>query len=337
MQQYDDWQANNPGSSRSSSSEPPSRSDPREEASRRRREDQLRAQEEERARHAQDASRREQEWRRDESARRQAEESQRRTRDDGTWARQSNGMNRREQLATTGETRRAADARELAEHERNTILRREEDTRRSEEERREDERVRRRMDDKRRREQEGIARRQQEADAAARAARRDIVYQISPQSVPGPSQPPPSLTPSQQVVEAARVAAISRGPVMPVAAPLPSRPSSSSQNPTFQDPYGPPPMPLESPSRYDYDTDVEGTAERKASWLRNRHPPQNDHTPTRMRPLNGCVISCSLWPSILKYIFVNSGSFTLHQLPPHHQHLQRWGSYDILLSCLNIN
>lgn len=286
-QQYDDWQANHPSSSRSSSSEPPTRSDPREEASRRRREDQLRAQEEERARHAQDAMRREQEWRREESARRQAEERDRRTRDEAAWSRQSNEVKRRDQVAAAAEARRAAEARELAEHERNARVRREEeDARQSEEER-----MKRRVEDKRRREQDGIARRQQEADAAARAARRDIVYQIPASPGPGPSQPPLSLTPGGHAIEAARAAARG-GPSMPVAAPIPSRPAIPGQNfpdSAFQEHYAPPRMPIESPSKYEDDTDVEGTGERRAPWMRNRQPTYNELTPSRTRPLNGCV------------------------------------------------
>ncbi|PSS34205.1 hypothetical protein PHLCEN_2v1755, partial [Hermanssonia centrifuga] len=244
VDRYERWRSG--ADSRASSS---LSSDPRsrEDSARRKRE----AQEQERAMHAKEAVQREEEWKRQDLAKRQAEELERRVREESSWARQPSEVRYRE----ASEARRAADAREAAEHERiaqAARLKREEDVRRqqSDDERREEERSRRRADERRRQEQDGILRRQQEAEASARAARREIVAASGS-----------------------------------VTTPQPSRPASSSQNTSFTDPYGraPPTMPLESPSRYDDDTDVEGTYDRNMPWQRSRHA---DQTPTKAKHLN---------------------------------------------------
>ncbi|KAI0943640.1 hypothetical protein AcW1_002756 [Taiwanofungus camphoratus] len=242
----------------------------REEASRRRREEQQRAQEEERAeraRHALEAARREQDWQREEFARRQAEERERQAREEGAWVRQSMDSRRQDEAVTVAE-RRASEARALAERERQAErIRRGDEARRSQTEdpRREDE-LKRRADERRRQEQEGIIRRQQEAEAAALAVRLDVATRLSPA--------PPAGNSSQQTPRN-----------IPVAAPQPSHPSSSSQGQSFVDPYssssGLSIMPLESPTKNDDDssTDVEGT-ERHQPWHKQRH---TDHTPTKSK------------------------------------------------------
>lgn len=287
VQRYEDWRANG-GVVRT-----PSASDTREDAVRRKREEQQRAQEEERARQALEAARREQEWRREEQRKEEAETRERHVREEAEWAR----LARRDEPPSAAEIRRAADARAMAELERNAQaerLRREEDGRRpqSDDERREDERLRRRLEDKRRQEQDGILRRQQEADAAARAARRDIAYGLTPESSITPS---PERSSQQDTVGrryGGEVASATRGgPVsMPIAAPQ-SRPPSANNQGYSSESYGnagPPPMPLESPTRYDYDssTDVEGRPEAEVPWHRRQG---HAETPTKGKRLQNGI------------------------------------------------
>ncbi|KAI0342394.1 Mov34-domain-containing protein [Trametopsis cervina] len=197
-----------------------------------------RRRDQERAVQAQEAIQREVEWRMQDSARRQAEERERRVQEEAAWARQSHEVRQRE----LDEAKRL-EAREAAEYERAAARR---GYVYSDEERKEEEKRRRQLE-RRREEQEGILRRQQEADAAARAARReiatstptsDLLYRRSqePETLPRGGYPDSSTgyRPST---------------------PQGARPSSSSQGrSTFNGPYV---LPLESPMKYEDDTDTD--------------------------------------------------------------------------------
>ncbi|CAL1709808.1 unnamed protein product [Somion occarium] len=276
VERYEDWYKG-VSSSRSSSSEPP-QSESKDEIVRRKHEQERRTLEEERAQQALEAARQEQEWRRTSLSRRHTEE---RFGEGSSYPRQSSDSRRRDDLAATAE-QRAAEARELAEHERNARMRREEDARRQVEE--DAIKQKQRLEEKRRQEQDGILRRQQEAEAAARAARRDVTY--------GQTSVPNVLAsrPEQNVYsKRSNDADAGRGEIsMPVATPQPSRPASSSQNAvlhSYLDATMPTAMPLESPNRFDYDssTDAEGTGESKMLWQRSRHGGSANQTPTKTK------------------------------------------------------
>ncbi|KAL4248590.1 peptidase M67C family protein [Abortiporus biennis] len=272
VQRYEDWQAQ-ASTSRTASGES---METRDEANQRKREEAQRALEQERARHAIEATRREQEWKREESIRRPTEDIDPRRVD--PWGRPAGEpARRRDEAAAAAEARQA---RERADYEHDR-RRREDEARRQQQLNEDEERLKRRVEEKRRQEQDGIARRQQEAENAARAARREITQGISPS--PAPLQAHPSLRRAERRDNAEGVPRSSSEVTMPVAvaAPFPSRPTTSNQNPTFADPYAPPIMPLESP-RYDYDTESESTI-RDVPWNRKQHPEQ---TPTKARLLN---------------------------------------------------
>lgn len=205
-------------------------------------------------------------------ARRRAEEQEQRVQEEAAWARQSQEVRQRELDAA-----KRLEAKEAAEHERAARLRREEEARRgysySDEERKEEER-RRRQAERRREEQEGIFRRQQEADLAARFAKRevaglnpnarhesDLLYRRSQEpDVPGRG--------SQFASDSATSYRTST--------PQPSRPPSSAQNRVTVP--GSLTMPLESPIKYDDETDVEDRNGDSQAWRRGKYV---DRTPVK--------------------------------------------------------
>ena len=230
VDQYEAWLAN--GGSPNAATRPPPPADPisREETARRKRD-------EERALQAHEATQREVEWRMADNARKQTEERERRVQEEAAWARQSQEVRQRE----LDEAKRF-EAREAAEYERAAARR---GYGISDEERKEEEKRRRQMD-RRREEQEGILRRQQEAEAAARAARREI----------GPSSSSDLLFRRPQDAEAPPKNTFpDMSSLYRAITPQSSHPGSSSQGRSGFS--GPSILPLESPIKYEDDTDTD--------------------------------------------------------------------------------
>lgn len=159
-------------------------------------------------------------------------------------------------------------------------LRKEEEARRQQSDEERELRARKRLEERTRQEQEGILRRQQEAEAAARAARDELTSRSSSSAARRTDQDYSRRSQEPESISRAGNSAI---PV-PVVTPQPSRPASSSQSHAFTDPYrqGPPMLPLESPTKFDDDTDAEKDDRNEA---RSR-PRNHDDTPSKSRYLN---------------------------------------------------
>lgn len=265
VDRYEGWIAKG-GSPNAPTRPPTTEALTREEIARRKRD-------EERATQAQEAAQKEAEWRMAETAKRQAEEQERRVQEESAWARQSQEVRQRELDAA-----KRLEAREAAEHERAARLRREEEARRgysySDEERKEDER-RRRQAERRRDEHDGILRRQQEADIVARIARREIAASSYPNArnesdllYRRSQEPEMPVRSGQPYPDAA--------PFHRASTPQPSRPPSSAQNRTAVP--GSLIMPLESPMKYDDDTDAEDRKDDNQTWHRGKYV---DRTPVK--------------------------------------------------------
>ncbi|KAI0089456.1 hypothetical protein BDY19DRAFT_942423 [Irpex rosettiformis] len=256
VDQYEAWIAS--GGSPNASTRPPPSSEPisREESARRKRD-------EERALQAQEAMQREVEWRMADNARRQVEERERRAQEEAAWARQPQEVRQRE----LDETKRI-EAREAAEYERAAARR---GYVISDEERKEEEKRRRQMD-RRREEQEGILRRQQEAEAAARAVRRDIVQSSSLDLLyrrsQEPEAPPRSTLPDTSGSYT-------------VTTPQSSRPGSTSQGRAGFS--GPSMLPVESPMKYEDDTDTDERSDENHLGRRGKYV---DRTPSKVPNTN---------------------------------------------------
>ncbi|KAI0703012.1 hypothetical protein BC835DRAFT_1319457 [Cytidiella melzeri] len=253
VDRYESWIASG-NSPNAPTRPPPPEILTREEIARRRRD-------EERSAQAQEAMQREVEWRMADTARRQAEDRERRVQEEAAWARQSQEVRQRE----LDEAKRL-EAKEAAEYERAAARR---GYAYSDEERKEDEKRRRQME-RRREEQEGILRRQQESEAAARATRRDIAATNSSSDLLYRRSQEPEAPPRGNFPD--------NSSIYRTTTPQPSRPGSSSQNRSGFS--GPTIHPVESPMKYEDDTD---TDERSDDGRRGKFV---DRTPAKTANVN---------------------------------------------------
>jgi STAM-binding protein len=234
VDRYEAWIAN--GNSPNAPTRPPAAEVlTREEIARRKRD-------EERSVQAQEAMQREVEWRMADEARKRTEERERRVQEEAAWARQSHEMRQRE----LDEAKRL-EAREAAEYERAAARR---GYTYSDEERKEEER-RRRLLERRREEQEGILRRQQEAEAAARSAMREITASNSASDLSLRRSQEPDIPPKATYPDLSTSYRAST--------PQSSRLASSSHSRIGYT--GPSILPVESPMRYEDDTDTDDRSE----------------------------------------------------------------------------